>query len=133
MSSHNYSTIVVANTGHASPSEIRSDDKIPIVTSNTSSGDIQYQYQIVGTDIDTYGAKLSGNQLTVNLSVNLNEIAKSDVAAEKPISAPVVRQLKWQSDVIVILGRPTIVFSSDNPSDTGKTEFELTATEIKQP
>jgi hypothetical protein len=132
VSSHSYSTIVVANTGRASPSQIRSDDKIPIVTGRSSSGDIQYQYQVVGTDIDTYGAKLSGNQLTVNLSVNLNEIAKSDVTAEKPV-APVVRQLKWQSDVIVILGKPTIVFTSDSPSDTGKTELELTATEIKQP
>jgi hypothetical protein len=133
VSSHSYSTIVVANTGHASPSQIRSDDKIPILTSNTSGGDIQYQYQNVGTDIDTYGAKLSGNQLTVNLSVNLNEIAKSDVTAQKPITAPVVRQLKWQSDVIAILGKPTIVFTSDSPSNTGKTELELTATEIKQP
>jgi hypothetical protein len=133
VSSHSYSTIVVANTGHASPSEIRSDDKIPIVVSNSSSGETQYQYQNVGTDIDTYGAKLSGNLLTVNLSVNLNEIAKSDVTAEKPIAAPVVRQLKWQSDVIVILGKPTIVFTSDSPSNTGKTELELTATEIKQP
>ena len=137
VSSHSYSTIVVANTGHASESQlrsdesqIRSDDKIPIVTSS-SNGDTQYQYQVVGTDIDTYGAKLSGNQLTVNLSVNLNEIAKSEVTAGKPISAPVVRQLKWQSDVIVTLGKPTIVFTSDNPSDTGKTELELTAAEIK--
>jgi hypothetical protein len=134
VSSHSYSTIAVANTGHASPSEIRSDDKIPIVVSNSSSGDTQYQYQNVGTDIDAYGAKLSGNQLTVNLSVNLNEIAKSDVTAEKPIApAPVVRQLKWQSDVIVTVGKPTIVFTSDSPSNTGKTELELTATEIKQP
>jgi hypothetical protein len=132
VSSRSYSTIVVANTGHASPSQIRSDDKIPIVASS-SNGDIQYQYQIVGTDIDTYGAKLSGSQLTLNLSVNLNEIAKSDVTAEKPITAPVVRQLKWQSDVIVTVGKPTIVFTSDSPSNTGKTELELTATEIKQP
>jgi hypothetical protein len=133
VSSHSYSTIVVANTGHASPSQIRSDDKIPIVTGNSSSGDIQYQYQVVGTDIDTYGAKLSGNQLTVNLSVNLNEVAKSNATAEKSIPAPVVRQLKWQSDVIVTVGKPTIVFTSDSPSNTGKTELELTATEIKQP
>jgi hypothetical protein len=33
--------------------------------------------------------------------------------------------------VIVTMGKPTIVFTSDNPSDTGKTELELTATEVK--
>jgi hypothetical protein len=35
--------------------------------------------------------------------------------------------------VVVALDKPTIIFISDNTSDTGKTELELTATEIKQP
>ncbi|HEX6495428.1 MAG TPA: hypothetical protein VF018_08095 [Acidobacteriaceae bacterium] len=135
LSSHSYSIIVFANSGHASPSKIRSNDRVPI-PSGYSGGNsqvvTQYQYQDVGTNIDTSGAKLSGNQLTVYLSVSMTEVAKNDVAPEKAISAPVVRQLSWQSDVIVTVGRPTIVFTSDNPSDTGKTELELTATEIKQ-
>jgi hypothetical protein len=131
-SSHSYSTIVVANTGHASPSKIRSSDKVPIATGIPSGGNIQYQYQDVGTNIDTSGAKLNGNQLTVNLSVAVSEVAKNDVAADKAIPAPVFRALSWQSDVIVTVGRPTIIFTSDNVSDTGKTELELTATEIKQ-
>ena len=132
-SSHSYSTIVVANTGHASPSKIRSNDKVPIATGSPSSGNIEYQYQDVGTNIDTSGAKLYGNQLTVNLSVAVSEVAKNDVAADKTISAPVFRALSWQSDVMVAVGRPTIIFTSDNVSDTGKTELELTATELKQP
>jgi len=132
-SSHSYSTIVVANTGHASPSKIRSTDKVPIAVGSPSSGNTEYQYQDVGTSIDTSGAILNGNQLTVNLSVALSEVAKNDVATEKTIPAPVFRALSWQSDVMVTMGRPTIIFTSDNPSDTGKTELELTATEIKQP
>lgn len=131
VSSHSYSTIVVANTGHASPSQIRSNDRVPIAMGNPSGGNTQYQYQDVGTNIDTYGVKLGGNQLTLGLSVSLNEVAKNDVATEKTIFAPVVRQLKWESNVIVTVGRPTVIFTSDNPSDTGKTELELTATEIR--
>jgi hypothetical protein len=129
-SSHSYSTIVVANTGHASPSQIRSNDRVPIAVSS-SSGNTEFQYQDVGTDIDTSGAKLNGNQLTVNLTVALSEVAKNDVATGKTIPTPVFRALKWQSDVIATIGKPTIVFTSDNPSDTGKTELELTVTEIK--
>jgi hypothetical protein len=140
VSSHSYSTIVVANTGHASPSKIRSNDKVPIAT-GSYGGDVksslvntQFQYQDVGTNIDTYGVKLNGNQLTVNLSVALSEVAKNDVASEKMIpGTPVFRAVSWESDVIVTVGRPTTIFTSDNPSDTGKTELELTATEIKQP
>lgn len=132
LSSHSYSTIVMANAGF-SASRIRSNDKVPIATGSPSSGNIEYQYQDVGTNIDANEAKLNGNQLTVNLSVALSEVAKNDVATEKLIPAPVVRQLNWQTDVIVTVGKPTIVFTSDNPSDTGKTELELTATELKQP
>jgi hypothetical protein len=138
LSSHSYSTIVMANAGF-SASKIRSNDKVPIIT-GSYGGDVksslvntQYQYQDVGTNIDANQTKLNGNQLTMNLSVALSEVAKNDVAAEKLILAPVVRQLSWQSDVTVTVGKPTIVFTSDNPSDTGKTELELTATEIKQP
>lgn len=131
LSSHSYSTIVMANAGF-SASKIRSNDKVPIAVASHSSGNTEYQYQDVGTNIDANEAKLNGNQLTMNLSVALSEVAKNDVAPEKTVSAPIFRALNWQSDVIVTLGKPTIVFTSDNPSDTGKTELELTATEIKQ-
>jgi hypothetical protein len=140
VSSHSYSTIVVANTGQHSLSKIRSNDKVPIAVASyggdgkSSLVNTQIQYQDVGTQIDTSGAKLNGSQLTVNLSVALSEVAKNDVGAEKMIpGSPVFRALSWESDVIVTMGRPTIIFTSDNPSDTGKTELELTATEIKQP
>ena len=106
---------------------------MPITTGSASSGNIEYQYQDVGTNIDTSGAKLHGSELTVNLSVALSEVAKNDVATDKTIPAPVFRALSWQSDVLVTVGRPTIIFTSDNVSDTGKTELELTATEIRQP
>ena len=140
LSSHSYSTIVVANSAPPPTSRIRSNDKVPIAV-GSYGGDVksslvntQIQYQDVGTNIDIYGVKLNGNQLTVNLSVALSEVAKNDVAAEKMFpGSPVFRALSWQSDVIVTVGRPTIIFTSDNPSDTGKTELELTATEIKQP
>jgi hypothetical protein len=141
LSSHSYSTIVVANSAHPSTSKIRSNDRVPIATGSYASGNgvvsslvnTQFQYQDVGTNIDTSGPQLSGNQFTANLFVSLNEVAKNDVVTEKTIPAPVIRQLSWQSDVIVTIGRPTVIFTSDNPSDTGKTELELTATEIKQP
>jgi hypothetical protein len=137
MSSHSYSTIVVANTGHASSSKIRSNDKVPIAT-GSYGGDVksslvntQYQYVDVGTNIDTREAKLNRDQLTLNLSVEVSVVAKNEDAADKSIHSPIIRALSWESDVIVTVGKPTIVFTSDNPSDTGKTELELTATEIK--
>jgi hypothetical protein len=46
-------------------------------------------------------------------------------------SEPVIRQSNWNSRVTVPIGKPTIIFSSDNVSDKGKTELELTATPIK--
>src|SRR5438270_3397095 len=43
VNSHSYSTIVVANTGHASPSQIRSNDRVPITVGNSVNAEYQYQ------------------------------------------------------------------------------------------
>jgi hypothetical protein len=61
----------------------------------------------------------------------LSSVAKS--APSLVPNVPIVRQTRWESSVVVTLDKPTILFISDNTSDTGKTELELTATEIKQP
>jgi hypothetical protein len=53
-------------------------------------------------------------------------------AAETPDApAPVIRQVKWNAPVIVPLGKPTVIFSSDDPSSKRQMQLELTARPIK--
>ncbi len=87
------------------------------------------QYQDVGTDIDTFHPRINDRELSLQVSAALSSVAKS---APSPVpNVPIMRQTKWESSVVVTLDKPTLIFTSDNTSDTGKTELELTATEIK--
>jgi hypothetical protein len=122
-----YATIIGAG-GDSAPAKIRTGDKFPIPV-GTNGTDIQYQD--IGTDIDTFHPRIHDRQLSLQVSAALSSVAKT--APSLVPKVPILRQTRWESSVVVNLDKPTIIFSSDNVSDTGKTELELTATEIKQP
>jgi hypothetical protein len=119
---------IIGAGGDSAPAKIRTGDKFPIAV---GAGGTDIQYQDVGTDIDTFHPRIQDRQLSVQVSAALSSVAKS--APSLVPNVPILRQTKWESSVVVTLDKPTIIFISDNTSDTGKTELELTATEIKQP
>ena len=135
--SHSYSTIIVADDPNATRSKIRNGDHIPVATGEASTNVngrnvvTQYQYQEVGTNIDTNSPSLHHGQLSLYVSADSSAVIKS--APDSSILAPAIRHLSWESNVVVPLDKPTIIFTSDNVSDIGKTELELTATPIKEP
>src|SRR5882757_4237616 len=109
--------------GDSAPAKIRTGDKFPIAV---GTGGTDIQYQDVGTDIDTFHPQVHDRQLSLQVSAALSSVAKS--APSLVPNVPIFRQTKWESSVVVTLDKPTILFISDNTSDTGKTELELTAT-----
>jgi hypothetical protein len=43
----------------------------------------------------------------------------------------VIRQNKWDSSVLIPVGKPTLVFSADDLDSKGKMQVELTATKVE--
>lgn len=136
-SSRVYSQVISADhTGrNGQPSEIRTGDKVPIATYSSAGDDakspvnVQFQYIDVGTEIDTQNATDNDGAIQAFVTAKISSAAK--VNTDNIMSNhPVIRQCTWNSKVTVQIGKPTIIFSSDNPSDKGKTELELTATPI---
>jgi hypothetical protein len=123
------SAAIISEGKDTAAAKIRTGDKLPIPV---KSGSItEFQYQDVGTDIDTFHPQINGRQLSLQVTAATSSVAKP--VPEGIPNVPVFRQTRWESNVVVTLDKPTIIFTSDNVSDTGKTELELTATEIKQP
>jgi hypothetical protein len=126
--SRSYFAIIGAG-GDSAPAKIRTGDKFPIVVGTGATGATDVQYQDVGTDIDTFHPRINDRELSLQVSAALSSVAKS---APSPVpNVPIMRQTRWESSVVVTLDKPTLIFISDNTGDTGKTELELTATEIK--
>jgi hypothetical protein len=119
---------IVTCTGEKWRGLIKNGDKVPIVTGSNGK-DTEYQYLEVGTDIDARSSSDDNNEFQADVTANISSVTRHDTIEES--SEPVIRQSNWNSRVTVPIGKPTIIFSSDNVSDKGKTELELTATPIK--
>jgi hypothetical protein len=122
INARSYSTTV--STGVTGASVIRSGNKVPISTGGAGPGSLTYLD--VGVNIDCRAAKEIQDQLALNVSAEI-----SGVATEQSSNQPLIRQTKWESNVIVPLRKPTTIFSSDDPTTKRQTQLELTAIPIK--
>ena len=120
--SRSYIAIVPAGKRPNPPTSIRSGDRVP----NAKTG--QFSYLDTGVKIDLANAEEVDHSLALNITADV-----ATLSAAPPASAerPITRQIRWQSDVTIPVGKPAMVFSSDNASDRGRTELEVTANLIK--
>jgi len=109
-------------------SSVRTGTKIPIRTSD-KAGEIQIQYLDVGVYIDCSSAQETVLGLALQIKVEISSLANPPAGAEP--STPIVRQNRWQSMTLIPLGKPTVIFASDNLENKGKMEVEVTATPIR--
>jgi hypothetical protein len=138
--SRTYSTIVSTDRNEHT-SAIRTGSRIPIITGalHGTSGDgkleFQYQYLDVGVNIDTQNVHEIGNQLAVYLKAEISSLAAP--ASSAPASGselandPVIRQNSWFAPVVIPIGKPTVVFSSDALESKGGMQLVVTVTQVK--
>jgi hypothetical protein len=123
-----YSIIAESDSQHpdsVQPSSIRTGSRIAVpVYSETP---MHYQFQEVGVNLDCRRVYLVHGQLSLHISAEVSSLADAS-ASNTP---PVTRQNKWESDAILPLDKPTVLFWSDNVAAKGKLQLELTATSIR--
>jgi len=108
---------------------VRSGNRVPVPMGSRPAGapsNTQFTYVDVGTNIDCWNSKEIQGQLTLMVTAEVSSAADTQDAP-----APVVRQVKWNSPVVVPLRKPTVIFSSDDPSSKRQMQLELTASPIK--
>ncbi len=100
---------------------IRSGSKVPVQYGTETNA--SFSYIDVGVNIDTRQAK----QIESDLALSVTAEISTAVPGPKQ---PVIRQTKWSANVIVTLGKPTVIFSSDDIAGKGQMQLELTAVSI---
>lgn len=106
-------------------SSVRTGTRIPVHT-NDKGGDIQYLD--VGVNIDCRQVHEIPAGLALQISAEISSLATPNSPSD--VSLPIIRQNHWQSATVLPLGKPTIVFSSDNLENKGRMQVEVTATPI---
>jgi hypothetical protein len=112
--------------------EIRTGSKVPVET-GTSNGNTQFQYIDVGVAVDVRNVKDVGDKLGFTLVTEVSSVAPGATATSGMNPAPgepIIRSDKWNSNVLIPIGKPTVVFSADDLDDKGKMQVEVTATRV---
>ncbi len=120
ISSHSYS--LSASTDQGEPYSIRIGSKVPSID---SSGKVSYFD--LGTNFDVRNFKDLDGEIALRVSADVSSIVEDTVEKGR---GPVIRMNRWSSAVSAKVGKPTVIFSSDDLSSKRQMTVELTATPI---
>ena len=136
--SRSYSTTV--STGRMDHyGAIRTGSRVPIITgalhgptgTSESKLEFQYQYLDVGVNIDTENVHETNGQLSFLLKAEVSALADPTHTSPSDLpNDPVIHQNQWQASVIIPIGKPTVVFSSDALDNKGGMQLSVTATRL---
>ena len=134
VNSRTYST-TVSTDKMANYGQIRTGSRIPIITgtrpnaNGSEKSDAQFQYVDIGVSVDVQGnVREIDNQLSFNLVAEVSSLADSHTP---PSADPVIRQNKWQAPVLIPIGKPTVVFKSDDLDTKGSMQVTVKATPLQ--
>jgi len=114
-------------TSHRS---IRVTDQVPY----KSPGGM-YHYVDEGVNIDCSSPVIIGRKLAmmvvtdISNAVNVN-LHKATADAPSPSLTPIIRQNRWGSEVLIPIGKPSVLFTSDDPASSRTLELDVIATPI---
>lgn len=118
-------SMFVSTEPSAAPGSIRAGSRVPVPQSPGSS---QYTYVELGVNIDCRSVVELESDLSMSITADISG-ALQDTATSNP--APVIRNNRWTSTVIIPVRKPTVVFSSDDATTKRQLQLEVTATPLK--
>jgi hypothetical protein len=129
-------TVSTTASGHpVGDQQMKTGSRVPIATgsyggsgSQSSLMNTQFQYIDLGVDLDVRDVSEHSDKLTFRLRATVSSIARQTEIAG--IGEPIIRQNTWDSTLLIPIGKPTIVYSSDDLDSKGKMQVEVTATKV---
>ena len=118
------------------PNEIKIGTRIPVAaatcnsTSASSSGSAseQYQYIDIGTEIE---AQLINHGEELHVSGRISTLDTSAGPERSAGLLPVIRQIRIEGSTALVIGKPVIIGSADDPNSKRQFEVEVTVTKLK--
>ena len=121
VNSRQYSINLNANTAN----EIKIGTRVPV---EPKAG--EFQYIDVGTNIWSRLDVRKNGQLELAMRTDLSNFAIPEQASGHE-SRPVIRQLKITAGTLVLIGRPMVLGSVDDPNSKRQFQVEVTVTKLR--
>lgn len=136
VNSRSYSCTV--STARGESDSVRIGSKVPVATGSPSSVvagpivSVQFTYRDVGVNFDASGVREIGNKLAMKFDAEINSLGSSmRLGGANGIEEPVTRENRWQAQVLIPIGKSTVVFTSDDLDSKGSMEVLVTATPLQ--
>lgn len=129
----------VVNTRHYSmnltageSNEIKIGTRVPVVSAITPNvpATSQWQYLDVGTNIWAQ-LREHGDELLLVVRSDVSNLDTSADSGHVQGSNPIVRQIKISGSTLLLVGKPILIGSMDDPNSKRNFQLEVTATKLK--
>lgn len=111
--------------------EIKIGARVPVTSSSSPGTDIvQWQYLDVGTNIWAQ-LREHGDELMLAVRSDVSNLDTSNESEHAKISNPIVRQIKISGSTLLVVGKPILIGSMDDPNSKRQFQLEVTVTKLK--
>lgn len=117
------------------PGDIKIGSRVPVVTANcgsssasSPSGGDQYQYLDLGTHLS---AQLINHGNELHVSGDISSLDTSAGSGTSTRLGPVIRQIKIEGSAALVLGKPILIGSADDPNSRRQFQLEVTVTKLR--
>ena len=125
VNSRSYSSTACTGGRSRQDISIRTGSKIPVPIGSPTN----YQYMDIGISIDVREAREVNGKFSATLVADISSLAREPDPGS--VTAPVVRNNRWQSPVLLPLNKATVVFTSDALDTKGSMQLVVTATQVQ--
>ena len=129
---------ITVSTARGEYDSIRAGSRFPIATGSYSGAgagapvNIQFHYEDLGVNFDVREVRETENRLAMSLQADISGLGSSvPLGGPRGIEEPVMRHNKWGAPVFLSIGKPTVVFTSDDVDSKGGMEVVVTATQLQ--
>jgi len=122
-------SLVISNSPTSKGGSVRVGSRLPIQSQPVGN----FQYYDLGVNIDCRPVREMGSQLALDVAAEISSVAISADGITPSNLPPIVRQNKWSSSALIPVGKPAVIFSSDDPSSKRTMQIEVTATPLTKP
>jgi len=118
--------------------EIKIGTRVPVVTAQAGTNALvntQWQYVDIGTSIWAHLRESQDDsqdyQLEVTVRSDVSDIDKGKEAIGAGVSAPIIRQMKINGTTLLVIGKPIVIGTLDDPNSSRQFQLEVTATKLR--
>jgi hypothetical protein len=129
----------IVNTRHYSlnlttndSNEIKIGTRVPVLTGAPvgPGGNTQFEYIDLGTNIWAQ-VREHGDELVLAVRSEVSNLDMNSDSGHGKDLPPVVRQIKLSGATLLVLGKPIIIGSMDDPSSKRQFQLEVTVTKLR--